>query len=71
VVALGATAGQTLLGPAFRVGTARGTDLELDGRPLVATIHPSAVVRDRDDVRRQAAFDGLVSDLRRAKALLR
>jgi len=71
VVTLGATAGQALLGPSFRVGTARGTELELEGRPVVATIHPSAVLRDRNPDRRQVAFDGLVSDLRRAQGLLR
>ena len=43
--ALGATAGQALFGPSFRVGTARGQELHLDGRPAVATIHPSAVLR--------------------------
>ena len=68
---LAATAGQALLGPSFRVGTARGTELELEGRPVVATIHPSAVLRDRNPDRRQVAFDGLVSDLRRAQGLLR
>jgi DNA polymerase len=70
VVALGATAGQSLLGPSFRVGTARGAELEVDGRPLVATNHPSAVLRDRDREQREAAFEGLVADLRRAKSLL-
>lgn len=33
LVALGATAGQSLFGPKFRVGAARGSDLELDGQP--------------------------------------
>jgi uracil-DNA glycosylase family protein len=70
VVALGATAGQALVGPAFRVGAARGATLEVDGRPLVGTIHPSAVLRNRDRAERAEAFDGLVADLRRAVALL-
>jgi DNA polymerase len=69
VVALGATAGQSLLGPSFRVGAARGKALEVDGRPVVATIHPSAVLRSRDHDERAAAFDGLVEDLRRAATL--
>jgi DNA polymerase len=68
VVALGATAGQSLLGPSFRVGRARGADLAVGPRPLVATIHPSAVLRGRDDARREL-FDGLVVDLRRAQRL--
>jgi uracil-DNA glycosylase family protein len=69
VVALGATAGQSLLGPSFRVGAARGTVLDLDGRALVGTVHPSAVLRSRDHAEREAAFDGLVADLVRARDL--
>jgi DNA polymerase len=69
VVALGATAGQSLLGPSFRVGTARGADLTVGPHPLVATIHPSAVLRGpRED--RAERFDDLVCDLRRASRLL-
>jgi uracil-DNA glycosylase family protein len=70
VVALGATAGQALLGPRFRVGASRGVALEVEGRPLVATIHPSAVLRARDHDERVASFDGLVADLARARDLL-
>jgi uracil-DNA glycosylase family protein len=70
VVALGATAGQALLGPSFRVGASRGATLEVAGRPLVATIHPSAVLRARDHDERHDAFDGLVADLVRARQLL-
>jgi uracil-DNA glycosylase len=72
IVALGATAGQALLGPSFRVGAARQQDrIELDGRRVVATIHPSAVLRARGREERAAAFDGLVADLRRAGELVR
>ena len=70
IVALGATAGQSLLGPSFRVGAARGATLHVDGRPVVATIHPSAVLRTRGSAERADAFDGLVDDLRRANGLL-
>jgi uracil-DNA glycosylase len=70
VVALGATAGQALLGPSFRVGASRGVELEVEGRPLVATIHPSAVLRAREHDERVASFDGLVADLARARRLL-
>ncbi|GGT46062.1 UdgX family uracil-DNA binding protein [Streptomyces purpureus] len=72
VVALGATAGKALLGSSFRVTEQRGAllpwpDLGDGGeaaesvRGLVATIHPSAVLRADD---RDAVYDGLVSDLR-------
>ncbi|GGM33492.1 UdgX family uracil-DNA binding protein [Dactylosporangium sucinum] len=67
VVALGATAGKALLGPSFRVTQQRGVPLAVPeefpaapGAVLVATIHPSAVLRADD---RDAAFDGLVRDL--------
>jgi uracil-DNA glycosylase family protein len=69
LVALGATAGQSLFGPKFRVGAARGSDLELDGRPVVATIHPSAVLRARSSKERTESYSGLVADVRRAAEL--
>jgi len=69
IVALGAVAGESLFGPAFRVGASRGRVLELGTTPVVATYHPSAVLRatvpDRD-----AIYGGLVDDLRRAAALV-
>jgi DNA polymerase len=66
LVCLGATAGQAVFGPSFRVTRQRGMRLEAP-EPLspdlvvLATIHPSAVLRSRD---RTAMYDGLVSDLR-------
>jgi DNA polymerase len=60
---LGATAAQAVLGPRFRVTRDRGTFVELpSGVWATATIHPSAVLRAGDD--REAAYDGLVTDLR-------
>lgn len=65
LVALGATAAKSVLGSSFRLTRHRGELLEtsaVPGLPLLATIHPSAVLRapdeDRDDV-----FDSLVADL--------
>ena len=69
IVALGATAGQALFGSRFRVGTARGQPLDLDGRAVVATIHPSAVVRVPKPADRDEQYAGLVADLRRAADL--
>jgi DNA polymerase len=71
VVALGAVAGQSLWGPSFRVGAAHGNVLEFNGRPAIATIHPSAVLRARDGHARKVALDGLVADLRSAARLQR
>lgn len=65
IVALGATAGKALLGSSFRVTKQRGMLLPVPEEGVrecvVATIHPSAVLRADD---REAAFQGLVSDLR-------
>lgn len=68
LVLLGATAVRSVLGPGKTVTKLRGTVLE-DGptRATVVTVHPSAVVRLQGDDR-QAAFDGLVEDLRLADA---
>ena len=37
------------------------------GRPALATIHPSAVLRSRTAEERAAALDGLVADLKVAR----
>ncbi|MFK4100993.1 UdgX family uracil-DNA binding protein [Streptomyces sp. NPDC019531] len=64
IVVLGATAGKALLGSSFRVTQVRGAVLEeeIHGRRerLVATVHPSAVLRAED---RESAYQGLVADL--------
>jgi DNA polymerase len=75
IVMLGATAAQSLLGSAFRVSAHRGellqlpleAQVQLDPVPLLAaTVHPSAVLRDRTD--REQAYKSLVDDLRSARA---
>lgn len=62
LVTLGATAAKALLGSAFRLTWHRGEILEYQGLPLVATVHPSAVLRGPEE-RRAEAFDELVADL--------
>jgi DNA polymerase len=78
VVALGATAAKALMGPDFRVTRQRGELLAMppvggigagEGR-LVATIHPSAVLRAGDDDAREEMYRGLVADLRVVAAAL-
>ncbi|HEX5383736.1 MAG TPA: UdgX family uracil-DNA binding protein [Propionibacteriaceae bacterium] len=70
IVCLGATAARALLGSSFRVTKQRGEVLELATpvgvRPVLATIHPSAVLRATGDDREEA-FAGLVADLRTAR----
>jgi uracil-DNA glycosylase len=71
IICLGATAAQALLGRSFRVTRQRGQALPTElGPPALATIHPSAVLRAPDDAAREAAFDGLVADLRTAARAL-
>lgn len=78
IVALGATAGKSLMGEDFRVTRSRGVAnawpppgmAAADRRQivLVATIHPSAVLRATD---RDEAYGGLVADLKIATQALR
>jgi DNA polymerase len=62
---LGATAGKALLGESFKLTQSRGRPLDADLAELVvATIHPSAILRARDDASRQAQRDSFTTDLR-------
>jgi DNA polymerase len=72
LVLLGATAAQALLGAAFRVTRERGRPIEGTGFAdhVLATVHPSAIVRIRDAAERAEAEQGLVDDLGAAAALL-
>lgn len=71
VLLLGATASQALLGSSFRVTKQRGEILEgLDGRPIVATVHPSSILRSRSDEQRHAARAAFHADLEVVAALL-
>jgi uracil-DNA glycosylase len=55
LVLLGATAGKALLGGSFRVRDNRGRPIDSPLAPFVtATVHPSAILRARDDEARQA-----------------
>jgi uracil-DNA glycosylase len=61
---LGATAGKALFGASFRIGDARGSLIESDLAPLVtATVHPSAILRTRDEQERRAERLGFTEDL--------
>jgi uracil-DNA glycosylase len=63
-VILGATAGKALLGSKFRLGDVRGQAIESNLAPFVtATIHPSAILRGRDDESRYAMRDEFAADL--------
>jgi uracil-DNA glycosylase family protein len=65
VVALGATAAQALLGRAFRVTKDRGKVVSSPLAPrVVATVHPSSILRTPDDASRAAEMRAFVRDLR-------
>ena len=65
VCMLGATAAQSLLGSAFRVTEHRGERIESDLAPIVmATVHPSSILRARDEEERGRAMERLVADLK-------
>ena len=68
IVALGATALGAVMGKRITITLARATAAlrNAEGVPVVATYHPSAVLRAPDEERRQELYDFLVADLRRA-----
>ena len=71
IVCLGATAAQTVFGSAFRVTEKRGLPLEHRWAPgVIATIHPSAILRMPDKQAREAEYLRFVEDLRSATKLL-
>jgi DNA polymerase len=70
IVALGATAAQALLGPSFKVTRQRGKVVQSDwAGAIIATVHPSAVLRAPAEARDQARRE-FFADLRRVARLL-
>jgi uracil-DNA glycosylase len=71
VVCLGATAAQSVLGPQFKLMQNHGKVLASPLAPqVVATIHPSAVLRAPDTEGRRAAYEMLVADLKVVKRVV-
>lgn len=71
IVCLGATAAQSLLGPSFRVTKQRGQPVPSPLAPsVVATIHPSAILRAPDDQTREVEMELFIRDLRTVAPLL-
>jgi DNA polymerase len=71
LLCLGATAAKAVIGPSFRVTRDRGrfldggeTRLEEFGGAVTATLHPSALLRIREEEERREARAGVVADLR-------
>jgi uracil-DNA glycosylase family protein len=71
LVCLGATAAQALLGRDFRVTKQRGEWVESElAEYVTATIHPSAILRQRDDESRRTEMDAFVRDLQKVASVL-
>jgi len=68
LVCLGATAAQTLLGKDFRVSKHRGEVIDSPLAPFVmATVHPSSILRAQDEESRHREMEAFVSDLKKVK----
>jgi DNA polymerase len=71
IVCLGATAAQALLGSGFRVTRQRGQMMTSTfGAPIMATVHPSSILRAPDDQSRREAMESFIADLRHLQAYL-
>jgi uracil-DNA glycosylase family protein len=72
LVCLGATAAQAIVGKSFKVTEHRGELTEVAGIDalVAATVHPSSVLRARDDETRRAEMTAFVRDLRNVRRAL-
>jgi DNA polymerase len=71
LVILGATAGQALIGPSFKLGEARGHPIDSELAELVtATSHPSAILRVRSAEARETMRAQIAADLLEVVAFL-
>jgi DNA polymerase len=67
IVCLGATAAKALLGPRFRITQSRGEVQKREGLPdILATYHPSFLLRIKDRPEGEKAYADFVADLRAA-----
>jgi len=72
LVCLGATAAQSLLGKSFSVTRQRGQVVKSPLAPLVvATVHPSSILRAQDSESRKTQMRAFVADLKRVALLAR
>ena len=71
LVCLGATAAQALLGKDFSVTRRRGELVESPLAPhVIATVHPSSILRAIDDQSRREQMQSFVDDLRKIAPLI-
>lgn len=71
IVALGATAVSSMMGRTMSLSSVRGRDVALaDGAPMLATVHPSYLLRLPDEAHEREERDRFVADLRRVGELV-
>jgi DNA polymerase len=66
VVCLGVTAARSVFGTSVTIGRMRGREHQVEGRHVVVTVHPSALLRITGEAERTTAMDAFVADLRLA-----
>ena len=72
ILLLGATAAQALLGASFRVTQERGNFVRSNLAPhVMATVHPSSLLRIEDDAERKTAIKVFVRELQKVAGVLR
>ncbi len=71
IVAMGGTAALAVFGKPMPILKNRGRAFQLEDQAQgLITVHPSFLLRMRDEAERHAAYEALVADLRAAQALL-
>ncbi len=70
IVCLGATAAQTIFGNTYRLTKERGIFVRNSWAPHVtSTVHPSAILRARDQEQRRVEYEKFVADLKKVRGL--
>jgi uracil-DNA glycosylase family protein len=72
LVCLGASAAQALLGKDFRVTRDRGRLIPSDlAANVIATVHPSSILRAQDDESRRLQLEAFIKDLKQVARVMR
>lgn len=70
VVALGATAAQSLMGKPVTISRTRGRILKLPGSALLVTVHPAFLLRIPDEADKRREYRAFVTDLKLCRTYL-
>ena len=71
IVALGATAAREIAGRPITLSRERGQVIRLgDGRNALATVHPAAILRIREETSRNDTYKAFIADLKTAQRLV-